>query len=671
MKRLLFIFLALLPVLVYGQADIQISTALGQKNMLKIMDSSWRFINADDSTMAMPDYNDSSWAMVNPELKGDSSIEMLKGIGWFRKQVNVTDSVCREPLAMSIRHYGASEIYVDGKLLERFGKISGNPDSTEYYNPIMQPVIFIFHDTGMHTIAIRYANYRTEVPSGHDSYIHGFTVSITEANSAIAMNGMLRMIIIGFMMVLSAIFATLAGLHFLLWLFRYSDKSNLFLSILCVVFCIYFIMQSYWSQSGDADVFIHKKHTTGVLLAIALIVLSALLNYLFSRFGPRFLVIASLCIAAMIMTMNDARHEDVISSAIMAIVMLEAVILIIAAIRNKVKGAKILAIGILPLAICTMLIFIITLLMGNDMEAAAKSGNPGGSLLMAMAFLSILSLIAFSGIPLSMSVFLAWRFARVNKDLSIQLEQVKELSEKTQQQEAEKKRILENQKAQLEQEVAERTSEIIEEKKKSDDLLHNILPQEVASELKERGATTAHHFDHVTVLFTDFVDFTIAGERMGSQALVEELHSCFKAFDNIMGKYGIEKIKTIGDAYMAVCGLPRADEHHAEKVVKAAMEIRAFMQQRYEQLGDKTFEVRIGIHSGEVVAGIVGVKKFAYDIWGDTVNTAARMEQNSEPGKINISETTHELVKHKFTCTYRGELDAKNKGKLKMYFVEA
>lgn len=211
---------------------------------------------------------------------------------------------------------------------------------------------------------------------------------------------------------------------------------------------------------------------------------------------------------------------------------------------------------------------------------------------------------------------------------------------------------------------------IRQEKDRSDKLLLNILPEEIAYELKERGATTAQYYDNVTILFTDFVNFTTAGERLGSRALVEELHSCFKAYDEIMDKYGIEKIKTIGDAYLAVCGLPAANKYHAEKVVRAAQDISTFMLQRREQLGDSTFEVRIGVHSGSAVAGIVGVKKFAYDIWGDTVNTAARMEQNSEAGKINISQTTYELVQDKFTCTYRGELEAKNKGKLKMYFVE-
>jgi adenylate cyclase len=207
------------------------------------------------------------------------------------------------------------------------------------------------------------------------------------------------------------------------------------------------------------------------------------------------------------------------------------------------------------------------------------------------------------------------------------------------------------------------------EKKRSEDLLLNILPTEVAEELKDKGATTAKHYDNVTVLFTDFVNFTNAGERMSPQNLIDELHTCFKTFDEITGKYGIEKIKTIGDAYLAVAGLPAADPKHAEHMVMAAVEINAFMQDRVAKLGERTFDIRIGIHTGSVVAGIVGVKKFAYDIWGDTVNTAARMEQNSEPGKINISETTYDLVKDKFACEYRGEIDAKNKGMLKMYFV--
>jgi class 3 adenylate cyclase len=149
---------------------------------------------------------------------------------------------------------------------------------------------------------------------------------------------------------------------------------------------------------------------------------------------------------------------------------------------------------------------------------------------------------------------------------------------------------------------------------------------------------------------------------------VAEIDFCFKAFDGIITAQGLEKIKTVGDAYIAVSGLPLADPEHAKKVVAAGLEIRAFMQLRKESYPG-SFEIRLGIHSGPVVAGIVGVKKFAYDIWGDTVNTAARMEQYSEPGRLNISGATYELVRDHFRCTLRGELEVKNKGKMKMYFV--
>ena len=208
------------------------------------------------------------------------------------------------------------------------------------------------------------------------------------------------------------------------------------------------------------------------------------------------------------------------------------------------------------------------------------------------------------------------------------------------------------------------------EKQRSDNLLLNILPADVAEELKENGTAGARLYDHVTVLFTDFVNFTTISELLTPQELVDELHTCFKAFDDIIGRYGIEKIKTIGDAYLAVAGLPNTDAQHAKNTVSAALEIRQFIHNRKQLMGNRTFDIRIGIHSGSVVAGIVGVKKFAYDIWGDTVNTAARMEQHSQPGQINLSEKTYELVRDEFAFTYRGEIEAKNKGALRMYFVE-
>ncbi|MDF2156785.1 adenylate/guanylate cyclase domain-containing protein [Algoriphagus sp. CAU 1675] len=225
----------------------------------------------------------------------------------------------------------------------------------------------------------------------------------------------------------------------------------------------------------------------------------------------------------------------------------------------------------------------------------------------------------------------------------------------------------------LEQKVAERTLELEEEKRKSDELLLNILPLEIAEELKVSRITTPRHFESVTVLFTDFKGFTQLSEILSPNELVEELGTCFSAFDRIVDKYKIEKIKTIGDSYMCVGGLPVANNTHAFDTVLAALEIRDWVDQYMKNAlanNKPVFQIRIGLHTGPVIAGVVGHKKFAYDVWGDTVNTAARMESSGEVGKVNVSGQTFEIIQNDFACTYRGKVEAKNKGQIDMYFVE-
>lgn len=211
------------------------------------------------------------------------------------------------------------------------------------------------------------------------------------------------------------------------------------------------------------------------------------------------------------------------------------------------------------------------------------------------------------------------------------------------------------------------------EKKRSEDLLLNILPREIANELKQFGKSYARKHEQVSILFTDIKGFSTISETLSAEELVNQLDECFRAFDNIVGKHGLEKIKTVGDAYICACGLPNPDPDNAVKTVRAAIDMLDFakgfgMTKVIQDL--PKFEFRVGIHTGPVITGVVGLKKFTYDIWGDAVNMAARMEQHGEAGKINISGNTYQLIKDKFICSHRGKILAKNKGEVDMYFVE-
>ncbi len=220
--------------------------------------------------------------------------------------------------------------------------------------------------------------------------------------------------------------------------------------------------------------------------------------------------------------------------------------------------------------------------------------------------------------------------------------------------------------------ILEQKKEITLEKQKSDELLLNILPLETAEELKLKGKATTRFYQSVSVLFTDFKGFTKSCAGLTPTQVVEELHMYFKKFDEIISKHHLEKIKTIGDAYMCAGGLPSENSSHPLNVVKAGLEMQQFMEklkQKRMQQNQVFWELRVGIHTGEIISGVVGKKKFAYDIWGNTVNIASRMETACEPGKVNISEATYKMVKDHFNCDYRGKIKAKNVGAIDMYFV--
>jgi len=210
------------------------------------------------------------------------------------------------------------------------------------------------------------------------------------------------------------------------------------------------------------------------------------------------------------------------------------------------------------------------------------------------------------------------------------------------------------------------------EQEKSENLILNILPFQVAKELKEKGVSEPVRYELVSVLFTDFVGFTQIAEKLESKELLGELDKCFSYFDSITKRYNLEKIKTIGDSYMLAGGLPEENYTHAFDCCLAALEIQAFMNQMKEikdGQGLPYWELRLGINTGSVVAGVIGEMKFAYDIFGDSVNTASRMESSGTPGKINISLETYNIVKFLFNCEHRGKVAAKRKGDIDMFYV--
>lgn len=214
---------------------------------------------------------------------------------------------------------------------------------------------------------------------------------------------------------------------------------------------------------------------------------------------------------------------------------------------------------------------------------------------------------------------------------------------------------------------------ILDEKQKSENLLLNILPEEISNELKQTGKTKAHSYDMATVMFSDFVNFTRIGERLTPEELVSAIAEYFETFDHIIERYGIEKIKTVGDAYICAAGLPIPTTDNALIMIQVAFDFLKALDDLNEKRhikGQVIFNIRVGINTGPLVAGVVGIKKFAYDIWGDTVNTAARLQEKGEAGRINISGSTYDLIKQAYPCTYRGKIEAKNKGQIDMYFVE-
>jgi class 3 adenylate cyclase len=653
----LFLLLSL-PGYVFAQNGVQAVHLYNDR--VNQTDKLWLYHDGDAMAYADRGFNDSMWRTQSTRLNLENMKAPFSGKAWFRLHFTADSEMAKSPIALYLTQSGASEIYLDGKQIVSLGKV-GDTNSTSSYNPKMVPVVFSLGDGGMHVLAVRYANWNAwRYLKKYQWPQAGFKMELVNANEVLAEQE--RQVIVWSVLFLffSTLFFSFALVHGLLYFYHRADRSNLWFSIFSVCMALLFLSVYVIRLNHSMQAELRIRWWLLPLVLGACLSMSGLINCLFTRARLRFYLIGVGCIGILILENIDVNLALIGVLILISVVALEAVIIIIQAIVRRVPGARIVGAGILFFALLLLSLYIIVL--GTGGKADLSDNTPQGFVLFLLLIAAILS------VPVSMSAYLAWNFARVSRNLSAQLREVERLSARALEQEADKQRLLENRREELEREVALRTVELRAQKKKSDDLLLNILPEEIAEELKETGQSVARMYDNVSVLFTDFVNFTQMSEHLTPAALVAEIDTCFKAFDDIITRHGLEKIKTVGDAYIAVSGLPADNPRHAEDVVKAALDIKAYMEDRRNTLPD-TFGIRLGIHSGPVVAGIVGVKKFAYDIWGDTVNTAARMEQHGEAGKLNISGATYDLVKERFNCVYRGDIEAKHKGAMRMYFL--
>ncbi|MCF8364429.1 MAG: hypothetical protein K9H16_01515 [Bacteroidales bacterium] len=627
------------------------------------LDSCWKYHPGDDTTWAAFDYPDENWDTISTILKLNQVEEnYFPGIGWFRLHLSIDSSLMDKTYILLMRHNGASEVYHNGELVARNGKLGLGFEDKRYIDPINIPIPIYLNNNQDQVIAVRYANEDASVIyKKYKLAPAGFSLNLTD-RSTINQVMLGTNIGINVIVLLFTIFLVLGSLHFLIFLFFPENQSNLYYGTFALFFAL-IVLASFFQQSPifTPSFVISYGYYIEMFTPFEFVFLMLLVyNLFYSKIHPFIWVVAGVSVGITALSFFNIPWKNIVFGIMLAFTFIEIFRVVIRAMIKKLNGAWIVGTGILIFILMVSTMILLAIWMGSNVVQGS------GPYALLISFLMILAVIS---IPLSMSVYLARDFAITNKNLKVQLNTVKVLSAKTIEQEKEKQKILSGQKEILEHQVKERTAELESEKEKTEQLLLNTLPLKVVNELKLNGISEPESFENVTVYFSDIVGFTNISTQLEPAALIAELNEMFTAFDDIMERNHCERIKTIGDAYLAVCGMPDKHENHAELMAKSAIEICTYLDQR-NQNSKIQWRIRIGLHSGKVVGGIVGVKKYIYDVFGDTINTTSRMESNSEPMRINVSETTYHLLADKFEFTPRQPMEIKGKGLMCMYFLE-
>lgn len=645
---------------VFTEKEINEGTSIGSES---------KFIAEDNPAFASPTFDDSTWKIEkftskkvyswNPMILNSPKGSKKDQVYWVRYYFKIDSASVNKPLSFDINQLGASELYLNGKKIESIGKI-GNEKSKEYRIKNRIPKLFTLNNTKVNVLAIRFLPIIGTKKKTVNWSPFAISIELVSADQFIKSKTEMVQYFNFYTMLICGIFGALGFIHLLLFVFYRKAIYNLYFSTYNFSISLMSYMVLLFSEMRnplDLDTYTFLSFLAVMAFGTSL---TGFVNTLFGRTKKRLKVMLIISTSITILYYFTATTAASLAFFYLCFVAFESFYLIIRAMIRREKSAFIVGGGVLVFFL--FIVMSIILMFFNKTNTIDISESFGDD------FLSYVLIFIFISFPISISAYLGWQFASTNLSLVKQLDEVNRLSDVNLKQEQERQQILQDQNDLLEKQVDERTFELQKEKQKTENLLLNILPHEVAEELKENGSSEAKYYDEVTVLFTDFVNFTQSSEKMGAEKMLVELNECFTAFDMIMEKHGLEKIKTIGDAYLAVCGLPLKNECHAYQTVLVALDIIDFIEER-KKTHSEALDIRIGINSGSLIAGIVGVKKFAYDIWGDTVNTAARMEQNSEKGKINISETTYQLVKDRIHCEYRGKIHTKGKGDMDMYFA--
>ncbi len=612
------------------------------------IENGWKFKAAADEECVKTDFDDSTWMPIESSLmsREQRKVPSWQGSGWFRTIFSVTPALYGKRVILSMYSGGICDIYYDGNYI---GKVTNKND-----------LLFIdFNEKSEHILAVKYncPYYKhlsfSGFPTGFSLFLNDpstvFNYKINTERSNSIPQIAFTFLIIG-----------IAILHLILFYNFREVKANLYYSLFGLMFAgvVFF---DYQSTGFSRNLFENMQYLRiqRIFVVFAFLLFMIFTNSIFSL--KRNILFIPICIGLIItgsLAVWRPGENYIFVLIFIMIIYIDVSRILINAIRNNIKGARLFLFGYLFILVFSLYDVLL------DMGATTK-------------FMDIENAYFFGylGLFFSMSINLSKDIAKKNKDLKENLNQVKLLSEKTIEQEKEKQRIIEGQKERLEILVKKRTIELETEKEKSDNLLHNILPKKVADDLKKSGISDPDTFNDVSILFSDLVNFTEISSGLEPKKLIEELNEIFTAFDDIIEKHQCERIKTIGDAYLAVCGMPIGNINHADLLTDAAIEIVKYMRHRNTRSTIK-WEIRIGIHSGKVTGGIVGLKKYIYDVFGDAINTASRMESCSEPMKINISDSTYNLLKQS-DCEKKGisfrereTITVKGKGLMKMYFVE-